>query len=72
MINFTSSSVNERDKLQYFTKVIENNKKTFFPSKNSTLEELFTSGAVVLPEGDNKNQILIIKLSIIIYFQLKF
>ena len=31
--------------------------KNFFPSKNSTLEELFTSGTLVLPANIKRNQI---------------
>ncbi len=57
MIFFNSNSVNERDKLTYFNKIIENDKKNFFPSKNSTLEELFTSGTLVLPANIKRNQI---------------
>ena len=71
MINFNSTTVNEREKLNYFKKIIENDKKQFFPSKDSTLEELFTSGTLVLPSDSNLNQINITSLNHISNFKKK-
>lgn len=65
MIYFNSNSVNKKEKLNYFMKIMENDKKNFFPSKNSILEELFVSGTKVLPANYDRNQIVTTSLTYI-------